>query len=274
MGIGEFLDRPTPRLMSKTSEIAQTLTNLITGAVAAAGLLYLGVTRLHLSRDAYVVAAVALVLLIAVGTGCAFYVRRARRQPDYQIDELRGSLVVRRIDGHQEMVYVREQTVRSRRDRLLLVRMRDGWTGQGHQQPKVRSLYADHALLDANRREHNGRMNRWLQLGEGGLRKGATVDVGLVIEFQDDTDQMDCYYRESGEDASMRSLVLRLCFERDHLPATICETEWGPGLERQVVRRRPLDRLEDRIPRDDLIEFVLHKRHTRAGHAFGFEWHW
>jgi hypothetical protein len=271
MNAEELLDKPAARLVRKSSDTLNAIVRLGGLAVAVAGLLYLGLSRLQLSRDANIVALIAVVVLAATVAGGYLYIRFVHRPPDYRIDNLNGTLVARRVGDYHHYVYTREQNVTATRDGVQLIRMRDGWTGDGSLRTRLRSIHPEHVLLDVVSPELR-RTYCWFYLGEGGVRRGVKVNVGLEREFEDDIEHMKPYYRESGEDAGIGELVLTLRFDRDDEPVKVEEIDWfGTGPARRIHHTAPA---QQRRVEADYIEYTRTVRRVRPGHAHGFTWKW
>ena len=271
MGLGKLLDSTPSRVVGKSADLAQGLA--LAAAVGGAAVTWAVAHGLNIAMIATVAAAVVVVVVAVLA------VRAVRSSSDYVIEDLEGTLTVRRVLQTDERYlhqysYDRRQHVRATRHQMRLVCIRSHWSGQSVDVDEVASAFPEHRLLDGEVPEDDGRIYRWIYL-LGPLARGQRARVGIRHVFEDAFVPMKPFYREGGEDSRVERLTVRIRFDQREAPAEAWQVVWRQtrsGTVRQEVLRR-----ECRAVREDgspMVVFEFRQSRPRRNCSYGFVWRW
>jgi hypothetical protein len=178
------------------------------------------------------------------------YVRSFDKPRDFDIEILEGQLDVDRVVDSKgcefnRCTYTRKQLIQAL-VKIWLVELREHWSGQIRIVEETRSIFPEHRVLDGKIPEEDGKTRLWVY-PLGPIPKGRRVWVGIKRVFEDAYAPMKTYYRESGEERRVKTMIVRLTFDPQDAPQAVWMVIWKrtkSGSTREEVSREecmPID---------------------------------
>ncbi|MCP9949278.1 hypothetical protein LUX33_13260 [Actinomadura madurae] len=270
MGLRRVLDHAAlqaTRDLVATIRAITFLAALTLGAVAL--LSYAGKTMAS-EKKLGIIGAYGVIVIGFVTAGYLHHIRLKVSGRDYKILQIDSVLFIENRGGHRHFILEKKVRVRILRDGVRIIDNSAVFSGLGSTGlGKVESLWPDHQIFVASKREEDGRTWQWIYFGRA-LSRGAEVQFGYRRVSDDKIQESLPYWRQGPGPNGARAITAIARFPLSQDPPKVEGVIWK---DRRVTG---IDLTVDRVVNaaESTVDYVVSASNCRPGYTYGFRWTW
>ncbi|GAB3410866.1 hypothetical protein [Flindersiella endophytica] len=216
-----------------------------------------------------------VLLLTSATAGLWYYLKHVAQPATYRILNLDSVLEVESVGSHHRFQYTLRQHVQALRNGVRQIDANAHWTGRSSQGAiRLDPLVSDHVVHDGRRPEDDGRISRWIYVGDP-VARGQEFVAGIRQVHEDDLEPQRPYFRETGGRYRTRRMTVVARFPIREDPQLFGNVEglvWNKDRQRLVCARVPLERSVDTA--GGTVEYRVTVERPRRHYSYGLRWHW
>jgi hypothetical protein len=274
MTIGELMERPWLKNLRNAAATIRAIGFFALPIVGLLAALYV-TSRRVVGPEVQLAVASGLTVVTLTALGFLTYIRWFQRLFQYEVLEVKGTLLIEEAGDHHRYTYTKHQKVRALRPNLRLVEFKAHWTGKSSRgKLRVEPVYGEHVVLDGQHSEEDGRIHRWVYIGRPAGRS-EVLDVGIQHTHEDDMGQQRPYYRDGGGAFRTGRLVVMASFPQAQEPAGVQGAVWNTHLpvgQNNLVGPYHAERVVNAATKT--VDYVVTVRRPKRHHSYGVRWSW